>query len=150
MPLCLLLFGLTSHLGLRTAGNLSMYSNLRTEAGQNNHLVLGRNQLKWANYQEDVVRILDIGEEATIGRNLDRWGKLEGNMLPVVEFRKLLFRWSERGDTVPMTVEYKGVVTESANIAQSPDWRVNSWDWEMQLMDFRIVQSDGGPNTCRW
>ena len=150
LPICLLLFGLTSHFGLRTAGNLSMYSNLRTEAGRNNHLLLGNDQLKWASYQEDVVRIVDIGDGATIRGTLNRWGTLEGNLLPVVEFRKLLLRWRERGKTVPMTIEYKGIVTESANIAESREWRVDEWDWEMRLMDFRVIQSDSGPNTCRW
>ncbi|MGI9521125.1 MAG: hypothetical protein ACR2PG_05695 [Hyphomicrobiaceae bacterium] len=150
LPICLLLFCLTSHLGLRTAGNLSMYSNLRTEAGRNNHLVLGADQLKWAGYQEDVVHIVEIGEGATIGNYLDRWGKLEGNLLPLVEFRKLLLRWRRRGAKVPMTIAYKGNVTQSANIVEHPGWRVNSWDWEMRLMDFRVIQSDSGPNTCRW
>jgi hypothetical protein len=150
IPLVVLLFGLTSHFGLRTAGNLSIYSNLRTEAGHNNHFLLGNNQFKWASYQEDVVHIVDIGDDATIRPFLDRWGRLEGNMLPVIEFRKLLLKWRKRGETVPMTVGYNGVVKEWANIAQSPDWQVNDWDWEMRLMDFRVIQSDGGPNTCRW
>ena len=150
LPLCLLLFGLTSHFGLRTAGNLSMYSNLRTEAGHNNHLLLGDDQLKWAGYQEDVVRIIDIGDGATIRRYLNRWGALEGNLLPMVEFRKLLFKWRVRGETVPMTIEYKGVVTEFENIPESPEWRVEKWDWEMRLQDFRVIQGDKGPNTCRW
>jgi len=151
IPLCLLLFGFTSHFGLRTAGNLSMYSNLRTEAGRNNHLILGGNQLKWASYQEDVVRILDMGDDVSLPRNLLNYGgKLEGNMLPLVEFRKVLFRWRERGEVVPMTVEYQGVVTEYVDIAQSPAWKVNSWDWEMRLLDFRVIQSDEGANTCRW
>ena len=76
VPLCLLLFGLTSHLGLRTAGNLSMYSNLRTEAGQNNHLVLGNDQLKWAGYQEDVVRIVDIGTHDELLKRDPLYGRL--------------------------------------------------------------------------
>lgn len=149
MPVCLLLFGLTSYFGLRTAGNLSMYSNLRTEAGRNNHLVLGRNQLKWASYQDDVVRIVYIGRPG-MTVYLDRGGRLDGNLLPLVEFRKLLLKWRKRGWVVPMRVEYKGVLTESDNIAKHPDWQVDDWDWEMRLMDFRVIQSSAGPNTCRW
>ena len=101
MPLGLLLFGLTSYFGLRTAGNFSMYSNLRTEAGRSNHLVLGDNQLKWASYQDDVVRIVDIGNGAKIRRYLNRWGKLEGNLLPLVEFRKLLLKWRKERKVIP-------------------------------------------------
>ena len=150
MPLGLLLFGLTSYFGLRTAGNFSMYSNLRTEAGRSNHLVLGDNQLKWASYQDDVVRIVDIGNGAKIRRYLNRWGKLDGNLLPLVEFRKLLLKWRKERKVVPMTVEYKGVLTETDDITQHPDWQVDDWDWEMRLMDFRVIQSSAGPNTCRW
>src|SRR5262249_6463516 len=150
MPLCLLLFGLSSYFGLRTAGNLSMYSNLRTEAGRNNHFVLGENQLRWASYQEDVGRIVDIGDGATLGPYLNRWGKLEGNLLPLVEFRKLLLKWRKTHQVVPMTLEYKGVLTKTDNIVEHPDWQVNDWDWEMRLMDFRVIQSSAGPNACRW
>lgn len=150
VPLGLLLFGMTSHLGLRTAGNLSMYSNLRTEFGQNNHLLLGSNPLKWFGYQEDVVHILDVGETATIGPYLNRWGLLEGNRIPVVEFRKKLTKWRRDGEVVPMTVEYEGRTTRSPNIVESPEWQVAGWDWEMRLMDFRVIQSEPGPNRCRW
>lgn len=148
MPVCLLLFGMTSHFGLRTAGNFSMYSNLRTEAGQNNHLLLGGDQLKWGSYQEDVVRIIKIGDSAQIGSPVRK--RLEGYELPVVEFRKYLLRWQKRGDIVPMTIEYKGVVTDYADIAESPDWQVDGKDWTMRLMHFRQIQTDGAPNRCRW
>ncbi|MBW4709177.1 hypothetical protein KX928_15400 [Roseobacter sp. YSTF-M11] len=150
MPVLVLMFGLTSHMGLRTAGNLSMYSNLRTELGQNNHIILGASPLKWAGYQEDVVHIIDIGDTATISGVLDRWGPLEGNYLPVVEFHKLMWRWRERGETVPMTVEYAGVTTTSDNLPLDPAWRVDNWDWEMRVMDFRVIESGDGPNHCRW
>lgn len=150
VPLCLLLFGLTSHLGLRTAGNLSMYSNLRTEAGQNNHLLLGFHPIKLAGYQEDVVHIIDIGDAATIGPDLDRWGQLEGHLLPFVEFRKLLWKWREKGEVVTITFDYQGVVTRSPDITQDPQWQVEHWDWEMRLMDFRVIQAGEGPNACRW
>jgi hypothetical protein len=44
-PVFLLLYGLTSYVGLRTAGNFTMFSNLRTEGARSNHLVLGSNQV---------------------------------------------------------------------------------------------------------
>ena len=43
IPLALVLFGLTSYLGLRTAGNFSMFSNLRTETATSNHLLFAGN-----------------------------------------------------------------------------------------------------------
>jgi hypothetical protein len=67
-PVLLLLHGLTSYLGLRTAGNFSMFSNLRTEGARSNHLLLGGNPLKLWGYQEDVVRFIRIDDRrARIG-----------------------------------------------------------------------------------
>lgn len=45
-PAALLLFGMTSHFGLRTTGNFSMFSNLGTEGERSNHLLFGSNPLK--------------------------------------------------------------------------------------------------------
>lgn len=45
------------YLGLKTTSSLTMFSNLRTEGGTTNHLVLPR--LSLANYQDDLVRIVE-------------------------------------------------------------------------------------------
>src|SRR4030095_15122896 len=90
-PLVLALHGLTSYLGLRTAGNFTMFSNLRTEGTSSNHLLLGSNPIKVWGYQEDVVRFMEIRHARG----------LEGNSLPVVEFRKRINEWTQAGQTVP-------------------------------------------------
>jgi hypothetical protein len=147
VPVALVLFGLTSHFGLRTAGNFSMFSNLRTEGETSNHLLFGSNPLKFAGYQEDVVLIHEIDDDlARIGH---QYRPLDDRALPVVEFRKLLLLWREAGRAVPIVLEHEGRVVRSDDIASEPEWRVDSWDWEMRLMDFRQVQPEG-PNTCRW
>ncbi|HUF35736.1 MAG TPA: hypothetical protein VMN37_07280 [Gemmatimonadales bacterium] len=146
-PVLLLLFGLTSYLGLRTAGNFTMFSNLRTEGERSNHLLLGGNPLKRWGYQEDLVRFTHIDDgRAEIGYN---YQPLEGHLLPVVEFRKLIRQWTRAGRTVPMTFEYRGQVHTTGDIAQDPAWRTPRRDWEMRLMDFRVVQGEGA-NRCRW
>jgi hypothetical protein len=87
-PVLLLLHGLTPYLGLRTAGNFSMFSNLRTEGATSNHFLLGANPLKIWSYQEDLVRVIAIDDKwARIGYG---YVPLKGNLLPVVEFRKLI------------------------------------------------------------
>ena len=53
--------GLTPYLGLMTTSNFSMFSNLRTEGVNSNHLLLSNNPLKIFNYQEDLVRVLNVG-----------------------------------------------------------------------------------------
>jgi len=146
-PALLLFHGLTPYLGLRTAGNFSMFSNLRTEGPRSNHLLLGRNPLKIWGYQEDAVKFIRIDDrKAAIGY---QYQPLEGLQLPVVEFRKLVDRWTRAGAVVPMTIEYQGRVYQTKDIIHDPVWRSAGRDWEMRLMDFRVIQPEG-PNRCRW
>lgn len=146
-PAILLLHGLTPYLGLRTTGNFSMFSNLRTEGARSNHFLLGSNPLKIWGYQEDVVAITRIDDaRARIGHN---YHPLQGNRLPVVEFRKLIYAWTGAGAVIPMTFEYRGRVHSTPDIVNDPDWRVEARDWEMRSLDFRVIQPDG-PNRCRW
>ncbi len=146
-PMLLLLHGLTSYLGLRTAGNFSMFSNLRTEGARSNHLLLGGNPLKRWGYQEDAVRFIRIDDRrAKIGY---QYQPLQGNLLPVVEFRKLIYAWTRAGATIPLTFEYRGEIHSTSDITSDPAWRTSARDWEMRLMDFRVIQAEG-PNSCRW
>lgn len=146
-PVLLLLHGLTSYVGLRTAGNFTMFSNLRTEGPRSNHFLLGRNPLKVWGYQEDLVRVIRIDDSlAAVG--LD-YKPLQGYQLPVVEFRKRIHAWTKAGKTIPVTLEYHGQVQETENIVDDPRWRTSARNWEMRLMDFRVVQPEG-PNRCRW
>lgn len=146
-PVVLLLHGLTSYLGFRTAGNFTMFSNLRTEGPRSNHLLLGGNPLKVGAYQEDVVRFTAVDDSlAALG---DRSQPLQGNQVPVVEFRKWIYQWTREGRTIPMTFEYRGRVHSTESITADPEWRTPSRDWAMRLMDFRIIQTDGA-NECRW
>jgi hypothetical protein len=146
-PLCLLLFGMTSHLGLQTAGNFSMFSNLRTEGDLSNHLILRGNPLKIFDYQDDLVTVIEIDDElARIGH---QYSPLKGRQIPMVEFRKLLLQWRLHGRAIPVTISYRDEVMSFDDIATASEWRVDNRDWEMRLLDFRIVQ-EGRPNACRW
>jgi hypothetical protein len=146
-PLLLLLHGLTSYLGLRTAGNFTMFSNLRTEGERSNHLLLSGNPLKRWRYQEDEVRVIRIDDRrAEIGY---QYQPLQGHRLPVVEFRKLIEQWTRAGTAVPMSFVYAGTLYRTDDITQDPTWRAAGWSWEMRLMDFRVIQAEG-PNQCRW
>ena len=146
-PVLLLLHGLTSYLGLRTAGNFTMFSNLRTEGARSNHLLLGSNPLKVWGYQEDAVRFIRIDDrKARIGY---QYQPLEGSLLPVVEFRKLIYEWTRAGATIPLTFEYRGTMHSTSDIVHDPAWRTPARDWAMRLMDFRVIQAEG-PNACRW
>jgi len=48
-----------------------------------------------------------------------------------------------------MTFEYRGQVRMTENITTDPEWRTSGRDWEMRLLDFRVIQFQGA-NECRW
>jgi hypothetical protein len=146
-PVFLFIHGITSYVGLRTAGNFSMFSNLRTEGPVSNHFLLRSNPLKLWGYQEDVVHFNDIDDRQA--RISYQYQPLQGKQLPVVEFRKLIYAWTKAGATIPMTFEYRGRIHSTEDIVNDPVWRTDKRDWAMALMDFRSIQS-GGPNHCRW
>lgn len=147
-PILLIFIGLTPYLGLRTAGNFSMFSNLRTEGESSNHLLLGSNPLKVWGYQEDVVWILDIDDRyGDVIYHYD--GSPRGYALPVVEFRKWIHAWDQAGYTVPMTYAYDGYRHTTADIVTDPAWRTEDLTPQLYLMDFRYIQP-GQPNYCRW
>lgn len=145
----LFLYAATPYLGLRTAGNFSMFSNLRTEGSISNHLLLGSNPLKIWNYQEDVVKVIEIDDEkAEIGH---KYRSLKDHSLPVVEFKKLIYQWTKAGYRVPLTFEYNNRLYTTTDIINEPQWRTPQRNWEMFFMDFRVIQPDNGePNYCRW
>ena len=135
----LFLYGMTPYLGLRTTGNFTMFSNLRTEGTSSNHLLLSSNPIKVWDYQEDVVQFMEIRH----GRGL------KGKSLPVVEFRKAIYKWTQAGQTVPLELEYRGEIYSTEDIVKDPVWSTEKRNWEMMLLDFRDIQPEG-PNQCRW
>ena len=147
--LILSFWAMTPYLGLRTAGNFSMFSNLRTEKDISNHLLLGSNPLKIWEYQENVIKFIEINDEqAKVGH---KYRPLKDNYLPVVEFRKLIHKWTQAGYEVPLVFEHDGQVYKTSDIVNDPVWRTPERSWEMFMMDFRVVQpGNGEPNYCRW
>jgi hypothetical protein len=135
----LFLYGMTPYLGLRTAGNFTMFSNIRTEGTSSNHLLLRSNPVKVWGYQEDVVRFMEIRHARG----------LKGNSLPIVEFRKAIYEWTQDGQTVPLELEYRGEIYSTEDVVKDPVWRTEKRNWEMMLLDFRVIQPEG-PNQCRW
>ena len=148
VPALLVFVGLTPYLGLRTAGNFSMFSNLRTEGERSNHLLLGANPLKVWGFQDDVVWIIDIDDRyGDVIHHYD--GGPRGYALPVVEFRKWIHQWDEAGYRVPLTYGYNGIRYTTDDIVTDPTWRTEHRSPEMVLLDFRVIQP-GSPNFCRW
>ncbi|HKT60836.1 MAG TPA: hypothetical protein VJQ46_12365 [Gemmatimonadales bacterium] len=147
LPVLLVLHGLTGYAGLRTSGNFTMFSNLRTEGERSNHLLLAGNPLKIWGYQEDVVHFTSFDKRLSPPGYEGQ--SLEGQELPVVEFRKWIYRWTQAGMVVPLSFRYQGQVYTTPNIVTDPVWRTPERTWAMRLLDFRVIQTEG-PNRCRW
>ncbi|NJO34612.1 MAG: hypothetical protein HC869_17260 [Rhodospirillales bacterium] len=95
------------------------------------------------------MHVLELDSEATEPESHYEPYPLEGQKLPLVEFRKLIAAWAKRGLRTPIVFEYQGKVFASDNITADPTWSPARWDWEMILLDFRVIQPEG-PNKCRW
>lgn len=70
-------------IGLKTQQNLNMFSNLYTERGETNHIVITR-PLYLFDFQTDIVRILKSNDP--FFRELQQ----EGLLVPYIEFRRIL------------------------------------------------------------
>ncbi len=132
LPFMVLLNGASPYLGLKTETSFSMFSNLRTEAGEENHLLLPR--LDWFDLQDDVVEIgasnvPDLAPFAATGERVV-W----------FEVRRALDR--RRDESLRVTYRREGPWIEASSAEPIP-----------LLLDralvFRPLPPAGAPPTCR-
>ncbi len=145
MPVLLILFTNTSYLGLRTGGNTSMFSNLRTEGGRSNHLVM-RSSWQVFDFQKDLVYVEEIPRRY---EKYKRGQPEEGMAMTSFELRRLVEMWRDRGREVPMTFRYRGEDYEYDDVTAVEPWSQPLPWLAKKLMLFRVVQPSG-PNECRW
>lgn len=122
-PLLLLFNGMNPYLGLKTASAFNMFTNLRTEGGQTNHLFMPQG-LKLAHYQDDLVEIIRTDHPA-----LKPYEPQSERMITYFEFQRLAS--SEKRD---FFVEYRrngkparlqvqnGVSNDPAALERQPAW----------------------------
>lgn len=145
--LFLFFFGMNSYLGLRTAGNFSMFSNLRTEGELSNHMLLGSNPFKVFGMQEDVVEILDVSKSAAgFYKRMPR----KGQKIPKIEFSRLLSKYREyRWRGVKLKIRYEGKEYSTKNAGFDRDFFEESPWILVKLFKFRFIQPDR-PQFCHW
>ena len=150
-PLFLLTFGFSPYLGLGTAGTFSMFSNLKTEGSTSNHLLLSQNPFKIFKYQEDTVKFyVAFSEKNNQKFYLDLNNRrFAGNSLPLVEFKKSIYNWTKNNEKVSMMFKYQGKAYPTRDIVNDPTWKTSKRNWEMKLMNFRLISSVE-PNECSW
>ena len=128
VPLLTVLNGCSPYLGLKTETAFAMYSNLRTEGGQSNHLLVPA-RVQLFGFQRDLIEIKDSssGFLASLARR-----KL---MLPFFEVRALL----QQHPTTSLTYERHtgSSAFPSAQLRQPIPWPLR------KLLYFRPVASSG-------
>lgn len=82
LPLFLVVVGLQPYLGLRTLVCFSMFSNLQTENGQSNHLLMPE-WLQLTHWQRDLIEILETNDLRMAGF------KRDGLTIPFLELRRI-------------------------------------------------------------
>jgi len=153
VPLVFFLWwAMNPYLGLRTAGNLTMFSNLTTEGKTSNHLLLRNNPLKIFGYQDDQVEIVEL--EEPLGRKVK-----EGAILTRINFDVALQSnvenyLPEELKGTPITIRYKGETLETEDLFNDPAFaqflEPRAW-WEKKFFNMRPIHNyDDGPKECSW
>jgi hypothetical protein len=143
----LVFFGMNNYLGLRTAGTLSMFSNLTTEGERSNHYLLGSNPIKIFGFQEDVVEVIEADNRL---RNRYRRALRRGNKIPRIEFSRILDRLRAREiHSLRMTVRYEGELYSTTDLVNDEAFDFPVPWWQKKYFQFRPIQS-APPQKCCW
>lgn len=148
-PAALALFASSNYLGLRTAGTFSMFSNLRTEGGFSNHLLIPADHpLVIGTFQRDLVWIDALDTRALLARD-----SLAGMAVPRVELERHLATWRAGGASPVRAIirDEHGIRHDLPDLTRAAAFIEPRHPWAMRLLDFRPVQPDPRrPNACRW
>lgn len=165
-PAIALLNGATPYLGLKTVANYSMFSNLRTEGGRTNHLLVPAGLFAVGRYQDDLARVRRLervppkrwswwvrlaGGQRWVRRN-SRWlSDMPDARVPFTELRRTIQLWKAVGFTnVSVAYERGGEWRVVPDAFADADLMEPMPAWERKLMAFRAVEDDGLESSCRW
>lgn len=148
VPIAAALIGSSNYLGLGTSNSFSMFSNLRTEGSEWNHLFFPR-AMRLFHYQ-DHIYYTDTIIEAYVGTVNDNPRPDYG--LPSLEYYRLYDIWRTMVP-LPKTFLIRSPYPDGDPLIPiydvlPPDLKPYSY-LEFKLLNFRPVQGPG-PNRCRW
>ena len=136
MTLVFFFNGACPYLGLKTETSFAMYSNLRTEGGRTNHLLLPATVAPFQ-FQEDLVEILDSSDPKL------RRIATSGIALPWFDLRRRAWM----NPTMSLTFTRGGKTFVVTSVRERPDLVPPvSW-WAGRLIPFRPVEQEG-PRRC--
>jgi hypothetical protein len=166
IPVVALVNGLTPYLGLKTVANYSMFSNLRTEEGQTNHLVPGVGRLEATSWLRDSVEIEALGLPRDpsgltwlarlrggnfwLSRQL-RWLSEEPPIrIPWMELRRAVLMWKEAGlQGIPIGYRRNGLERTIPDAIADAELSAPMPFWAQTLLAFRAIDGDAAVG-CRW
>ncbi len=140
-PMLLVLIGLQPYLGLRTLMCFSMFSNLQTEGGRSNHLLMP-NWLQVTDWQRDLVEIVESSEPILSALAQQRL------TLPFLELRRIRTITPD-----PMTIVFRrqGQSFEFATADATTHGSIPPLGpLAKHYFRFRPVESDPDQVRCRW
>ena len=139
-PALLIFDGINPYLGLKTDTAFAMYSNLRSEGGTTNHLIW-RHPLALANYQEDLVQIVDSNDpklKAAAGRGL-----------PITFFdlqKRTSYLVKEGGKNISVTYIRNGKLTQVEAAESDPELATRPPLLARKFLLFRVISREGCPH----
>lgn len=135
------LWGMQCYIGLSSAGNLSMFSNLITEKSRQNHYIVNSDITKIWDFEEDFVTILELPENLKWQGILD----LKGCDLPLIEFKVQAERWlTEDSKTIKCKLLYKGEVVQIDDLRNSEFGKAKWW------YKYLLYRKIPAKNECLW
>lgn len=133
IPCALFINGMSPYLGWKTETSFAMYSNLRTEGGRTNHLLLGA-PLTLFPYQTDLVRI-ESSSDPEIADLADA-----GYEVPFYELRRRVAELTADGVRgIAITFERAGVLHTVTAAEQDPEISRAPSFVERKLLRFRTI-----------
>ncbi len=140
---CFLIWGTQCYWGLSNRATLTMYSNLITEAGRSNHLLLNTRYTKLFHFEEDKALILSVSPNL-LAFTGDQYRQFS---YPLVLLRKRAAEWAaDVKGPVRLELEYNGTVYVIENLSSDPLLKKR---WYDDYLFFREtpLQGLGG---CYW
>ena len=147
--LILFLFGFQNYLGLATAGTFSMFSNLETEGGKSNHILLRSNPFEIFPYQKELVEIVQFNPP--IYDFSSKFRNLQGKRVPKLVFEEFLRNINRSGlKTFDAHIIFQGRSYKVRNIHRDPRWITSSKPLASYFLNFRPIIENENEKTCMW
>ncbi len=156
VPALAFLNGITPYIGVKTVGNYSMFSNLRTEEGETNHYLSAVRSLEITDLLHDTVDVYSISlpdaDRLHFGvRRPTRWaGEPRPVRVPWIELRRAVLLWKDAGiENVHLRYVHDGVERDVDYAEDDPELTEPLPFGARRLLAFRAIELDDAV-SCRW